>query len=671
MAPVMAGIILTMKRKYLWGGILTAVFLSLEVKANHPQITYYLAMIVLLYGLFELIQSIRVKELTPFFKAVAVLLVALVFAVLTNLTSLWATWEYGKYTIRGQSELTSNKGNRTTGLDKDYATQWSYGVSETMTLLIPDFHGGSSSAKISTNSKIAEAMKVNGLSDGAISQFTSQPMPFLYWGAQPFTSGPVYVGAIVIFLFFLGLIIVKGPLKWWLLSATVLSILLSWGHNFMGLTDFFLNYVPGYNKFRAVSMILVIAEFTIPLLGILALKEIADRKRDQKRLFQGIQIAFAVSAGIALFFAAFPGMFLDFVGAGDRYMQQQYQFPEWLMQAIRDERQRLLRLDAIRSFVFILLAGGLTWALLFAKIKKEYAFIALTVIILADMFTVNKRYLTNDSFTSGTRVENPFQPSAADSQIMQDKDPDFRVLNLTTSTFNDAGTSYYHKSLGGYHGAKLRRYQELIDQGIMKEVEVFAKSMSTDSTPVINMLNTRYFILPGNDKQPMAYPNTGALGNAWFVSGVQMVDNADAEIKAVQGFNPATTAVVDKLFADNLKSFTPAKDSTDIISLDTYAANELSYSYRSRNGGLAVFSEIYYPKGWNAYVDGQLTPHFRADYVLRAMVLPAGEHKVTFKFEPAVYAIGEKVSFASSLALLLLVLLLAATEGWKAMKKQA
>jgi hypothetical protein len=671
MAPVIAGIILTMNRKYLWGGLMTAVFLSLEVKANHPQITYYLAMIALLLGLFKLIHAIRFKEYIPFAKAVAILLIALVFAVLTNLTSLWATWEYGKYTIRGKSELTSEKENRTSGLDKDYATQWSYGVGETMTLLIPDFYGGSSSVKVSENSKIAEAMKTNGIPDESIRQFISQPLPFLYWGAQPFTSGPVYVGAILMFLFVLGLIIVKGPVKWWLLAATLLSILLAWGHNFMWLTELFLNYLPGYNKFRAVSMILVIAEFTIPLLGILAMREICEKRQARKTLFNALQIAFAITGGVALFFALVPGMFLDFVGAGDKYMQQQYQFPEWLMQSIRDERLRILRMDAIRAFVFILLAGGITWAVLYNKLKKEYAYLVLTILILADMYPVNKRYTNNDSFTSKSRVENPYQPSAADNQILLDKDPDFRVLNLTGDVFNDAGTSYFHKSIGGYHGAKLRRYQELIDHGITKDIQTFAKSMRTDSTPVLNMLNTKYFIVPNNDKRPMAFPNPKALGNAWFVSSVQLVDNADAEIKALNNFSPGTLAIVDKSFSENLKSFTPAKDSADFIALDDYAANALSYHYRSKNAGFAVFSEIYYPKGWNAYVDGQLTPHFRADYVLRAMILPAGEHKLQFKFEPTVYVVGEKISLISSIILIAFVIILAALELRKPRKAAA
>lgn len=658
MAPVIAGIILTMRRKYLWGGILTAIFLSLEVKANHPQITYYLAMITLLLGLFKLIHAVRFKELAPFFTAVGVLIIALVFAVLTNLTSLWATYEYGKYTIRGKSELTTEKNNRTSGLDKDYATQWSYGIGESMTLMIPNYYGGSSSANLGSGSEIVKAMKANNIDEATIKQFTSSPVPFLYWGNQPFTSGPVYVGAIICFLFLLGLFIVRGPIKWWLLAATILSLVLSWGHNLMPVTDFFLNWVPGYNKFRAVSMILVIAEFTMPLLGILALKVLIEQKDEQKSIFRGIQIAFAITGGLSLLFAVFPEMFLQFAGPGDKNFAQQ--LPDWFMQAIRDDRKSLLRTDAIRAFVMITITAVLLWGVLFNKIKKQYAYIALIVMILGDMFMVNKRYLNDQSFTSKSKVENPFEPTAADSQILQDKDPDFRVLNLTTNTFNDATTSYYHKSIGGYHGAKLRRFQELIENQINK-----------NNMAVMNMLNTKYFIVPDANKQPMAQFNPGALGNAWFVRSVKMVDNADAEINALTGFKPDSVAIVDKQFAENLKSYTPAKDTLDYIKLESYAPNALAYHYRAKNAGLAVFSEIYYPKGWNAYVDGTVTPHFRADYVLRAMVLPAGDHKVEFRFEPSVYRIGEKVSLINSILLILLVIGLGGREIWKAMKPQA
>ncbi|HNW73636.1 MAG: YfhO family protein [Bacteroidales bacterium] len=671
MAPVIAGMILTMKRKYLWGGLLTTVFLSLEVKANHPQITYYLAMIALILGIFKLIHAIRFKELMPFLKAVGVLVIAVAFAVLTNLTSLWATWEYGKYTIRGKSELSVNKANKTTGLDKDYVTQWSYGIAETMTLLVPNIYGGSSNLQISEKSKVAEAMKANGLPDESIQQFTSQPLPFIYWGSQPFTSGPVYVGAIFIFLFILGLIIVKGPVKWWLLSATILSIILAWGHNLMPVTDFFLTFLPGYNKFRAVTMILVIAEFAIPLLGILAVRELTAKDRDVKVLNKGFMIALIISGGICLILALLPGAFFNFTGPKDAMYQQQYQFPEWLMQSIRDERLRLLRLDAIRSLVFILLAGGLMWTILFNKIKKEYAYLILGVLILADMFPVNKRYFNNDGFTSKSRVENPYSPSDADNIILKDPALDFRVLNLTLDPYNDASTSYFHKSIGGYHGAKLRRYQELIDHGIDQDIQTFIKSMSTLNTPVLNMLNTRYLIIPGQDKRPAAYPNTNALGNAWFAKNYQLVDNADAEIAAMKDFKPDSVVIVNKSFADQLKGFQPACDSSDVINLINYEPNKLMYEYTSRNKALAVFSEIYYPKGWNAFVDGQPAPHFRANYVLRAMILPEGNHKIEFRFEPVVYSMGETISLVSSLIVIALVLIAIFFEFWKTRKSQA
>lgn len=671
MAPVIAGMILTMKRKYLWGGLLTTIFLSLEVKANHPQITYYLAMIALILGIFKLIHAIRFKELMPFLKAVGVLVIAVAFAVLTNLTSLWATWEYGKYTIRGKSELSVNKANKTTGLDKDYVTQWSYGIVETMTLLVPNIYGGSSNLQISEKSKVAEAMKANGLPDESIQQFTSQPLPFIYWGSQPFTSGPVYVGAIFIFLFILGLIIVKGPVKWWLLSATILSIILAWGHNLMPVTDFFLTFLPGYNKFRAVTMILVIAEFAIPLLGILAVRELTAKDRDVKVLNKGFMIALIISGGICLILALLPGAFFNFTGPKDAMYQQQYQFPEWLMQSIRDERLRLLRLDAIRSLVFILLAGGLMWTILFNKIKKEYAYLILGVLILADMFPVNKRYFNNDGFTSKSRVENPYFPSDADNIILKDPALDFRVLNLTLDPYNDASTSYFHKSIGGYHGAKLRRYQELIDHGIDQDIQTFIKSMSTLNTPVLNMLNTRYLIIPGQDKRPAAYPNTNALGNAWFAKNYQLVDNADAEIAAMKDFKPDSVVIVNKSFADQLKGFQPACDSSDVINLINYEPNKLMYEYTSRNKALAVFSEIYYPKGWNAFVDGQPAPHFRANYVLRAMILPEGNHKIEFRFEPVVYSMGETISLVSSLIVIALVLITIFFEFWKTRKSQA
>lgn len=658
-APVLAGIILTLRKKYILGGILTAVFLSLEIKANHPQITYYLVIMVFLLGISELIFAFRQKRILQLMTSIGVLVIAATFAVLTNIATLWATWDYGKDTIRGKSELTSNLENKTSGLDKDYATQWSYGIGETMTLFIPNFYGGASASKISENSAIVKALKENNIPQNQIAQFTKYPLPFLYWGNQPSVAGPVYVGAIVVFLFILGLIIVRGPLKWWLLAATVLSILLSWGHNFMALTDFFLDYVPGYNKFRAVSMTLVIAEVAMPTLAILALKVLFEKHLDQKKLVKSLQIAAGITGGITLLFVIMPGLFLSFTGPVDASIQQNYQFPDWMMQAIRDERARVVRLDALRSFVYIILSAGLLWAFLYSKVNKTYVYIILGALILLDMFAISKRYLNNESFTAKTKVETPFTPTQADQQILQDPDPDYRVFNLTVSTFNDASTSYFHKSIGGYHGAKLRRYQELIENQISK-----------NNMSVLNMLNTKYFILPGEDRQPTAQRNYDALGHAWFVEGYELVDNADQEMAAISVFNPGDTAIIDKRFESALETFVPGRDSSASIELTAYAPNHLSYQYETSKDDLAVFSEIYYPKGWNAYVDGILTPHFRANYVLRAMVLPAGSHKLDFKFEPNIYVVGEKISLISSILLLIVIILFGILETRNVLKSK-
>jgi hypothetical protein len=660
-APTLAGIILVFRKKYLLGGILTALFLSLELLTNHPQITYYMVMIAFIYGITEMVEAIRRKEYFPFLKSVGVIFLASVFALLTNITSLWATYEYGKYTIRGKSELTSEKENRTSGLDKDYATQWSYGKAETMTLLIPAFYGGSSGQKISQNSKIVDALKANNIPESSIKQFTSQPVSFMYWGTQPFTSGPVYVGSIICFLFILGLFVVKGRIKWWLLSATVLSILLAWGHNFMAFTEFFMNYIPGYNKFRAVTMTLVIAEVAMPLLGILAVKEIFDNPKDQKRHFNALKIALIFIGGISLIFALVPDMFLNFTGPNDKMiMQDQYQFPDWLVQAVRDERLNLLRNDAIRALVFVLISAGLIWAVIFNKLKKQYVPFILMVLFLIDMVIVNKRYVNNDNFTSKSKVENPFSPSPVDEQILQDKSLDYRVFNVSVNTFNDASTSYFHKSIGGYHGAKLRRYQELIDYQISK-----------NNMQVLNMLNTKYIIFNDQSNKEVVQLNTDALGNGWFVKGYKIVANPDEELNALTKFNPKDTVIIDKRWEKALSSYSPGRDSLDVIKLEEYKPNHLIYSYQSKNNGLAVFSEIYYPMGWITTVDDKPVLHFRVNYVLRGMVLPAGTHKVDFIFHPDVYYFGEKISLVSSIILLTLLLLFAGIEIRRAIRPKS
>jgi len=641
MAPVLAGIILTYRGRYLAGGIMAAIFLSLELLTNHLQITYYLMMIAGIFVLTELIGSIREKKLPGFAKATGVLLIASILALATNITSIWATYEYGKETIRGKTELTTEKTNRTSGLDKDYATGWSYGVMETFTMLIPNFNGGSSQGALTEKSSVYKTLKENNIDNNQAKNII-KALP-LYWGNQPGVAGPVYIGAIIMFLFVLALFTVDNRFKWWLLAATVLSILLAWGKNFMPLTDFFLHYVPGYNKFRAVSMTLVIAELCIPLLAILGLQKVISGDIERKKLTKYLYYSIGITGGISLFFALAGSSIFSFAASVDANL------PEWLIEPLRQDRAAILSADAFRSLIFILLAGAAIWAMLNKVAIKTplVLFSVLTLLIIADMWTVNRRYLNNDSFVRKSVDAVPFQPSVADEIIMKDKDPNFRVFNQTVGNpFADASTSYFHKSLGGYHGAKLRRYQELIDFHLAK-----------GNMNVYNMLNTKYFIVPDpQGGQPQMQINMEALGNVWFVNNARLVNNADEEINALTDFVPTETAVYDKRFASQLEGRIISKDSTATISLTDYKPNHLTYKSQTGSDQLAVFSEIYYDKGWNAYIDGKPAPYFRANYVLRAMIVPAGNHTIEFKFEPKVYATGEKIAYASSILLVLLAL---------------
>jgi len=643
MAPVLAGIILTYRGRYLAGGIMAAIALSLEIFTNHLQITYYLILTVGVYVIAELVTNIRQKQLPGFAKASGVLLIASIFAVATNITTIWATYEYGKETIRGKTELTSEKSNRTGGLDKDYATQWSYGIPETFTILIPNFNGGASSGSLSSSSNTYKALLSNNIDSNQADKIIKN-IP-LYWGTQLSVAGPVYLGAIIIFLFIFALFIVEDKFKWWLLTATVLSILLAWGKNFMPFTDFFMNYVPGYNKFRAVSMTLVIAEFCIPLLAILGLQQALSDKTDKKKAIKYLYYSLGIVGGISLFFALAGSAIFDFISPGDE--QYKTYFPDWMMAAIRKDRAAIFAADAFRSLVFILLAAAAVWAMINQKIKKPVFFTALILLILIDMWSVNRRYLNNDSFVRKSIDAVPFQPSQADLIIMKDADPDFRVFNQAVGNpFIDASTSYFHKSIGGYHGAKLRRYQELIDHHLAK-----------GNMNVYNMLNTKYFIVPDQKGgQPEMQINMQALGNAWFVNNGHMVNNADEEIDALNDFIPTETAIYDKRFESQVKGHIISKDPAATIVLTDYKPNHLTYTSDTRSEQLAVFSEIYYDKGWNAYIDGKQAPYFRANYVLRAMIVPAGNHEIEFKFEPTVFKTGEKISYASSILLVLLSL---------------
>lgn len=661
MAPVLAGIILAYRGKHLAGALLTALFLALQLRANHLQITYYLMMMVIILGISELVSAIKNNTLPAFLKTTGLLIFAALLAVSTNTTNLWATWEYGKDTIRGKSELSTDPGNRTTGLDKDYATQWSYGKAETFTLLIPNAKGGATGS-LGNNPKAME--KVDNMFAQNVAGMNH------YWGNQPFTSGPVYAGAIMVFLFILGLFIVKGELRWWLLAATVLSIMLSWGKNFMPLTDFFLHYVPGYNKFRAVSMTLVIAELAIPLLGILAVKQIVEKPAIIKEKKNYFFIALGLTGGITLLFFLLPQTFFSFLSDMEvaAIAQQRAQIDssqaaqfDTLIYNIEAARVAIFKADAIRSFLLILVTGALLWIYGTMKaISRPLLIAAITLLVAVDMIPVAHRYLNKDNFAGKTQVNNPFVASEADKIILKDTDPDFRVINMTVSTFQDARTSFFHKSIGGYHGAKLRRYQELIDHHISKGNE-----------NVLNMLNTKYFIVPGEGNKPTLQINMAAAGHAWFVNSYKMVDNADQEIDALTNFSPESVAIIDKRFAGELKGFSTSPDSTAKIELTEYQPNYLKYNYSATTNQLAVFSEIYYDKGWKAFIDGKPAPHFRADYVLRAMVVPAGNHEIEFRFEPKVYYMGEGISFVGSLLLILLILGYAGFELFGKKEKKA
>jgi len=650
-APVIAGIIMAYRGKLLSGSLYTALFLSLELRANHLQITYYLLILVVLLGIFYLADAIRNKTIPVFLKATGLLAIAAILAVATNISNLWATWEYGKETIRGKTELTSEKENRTSGLDKDYATQWSYGTGESFSLLIPNIKGGASDY-LGNNEKAMEK------ADPMYHDYVAGQNH--YWGDQPFTSGPVYAGAIIVFIFILGLFFVEGSLRWWLLSATILSIMLAWGKNFMPLTDFFLHYAPGYNKFRAVSMTLVIANFAIPLLGILAVNEFLKKPSLLKEKKNAFYITLGLTAGIIILFLLLPDTFFSFLsrleteqfGKQKSSLQsdQLAQFNAFIAN-IELIRISIFRADGLRSLVFILLAAGSMWLYGLNKIKKG-AFIALFIgLIAADMIPVAWRYLNNDNFTSKTKVANPYKPTDADLIIMKDKDPDFRVFNLTVDPFQDASTSYFHMSIGGYHGAKLRRYQEIIDHHLVKNNEA-----------VLNMLNTKYFIYNDKNKRPTIQINMGALGHAWFVENVKMVDNADQEIDALTNFDPSHTAVIDQRFKGDLSGFRPVYDSLARIELTSYQPNKLDYVSDASTPQLAVFSEIYYTHGWNAFIDSKPATHFRVNYILRGMIVPAGKHNIEFRFEPKAYYTGEKISLASSLLLIVLLLALAGSE---------
>lgn len=665
MAPVLAGIILSFRGKYLWGGILTAFALALEIYSGHLQITYYLLILVIMYGIYQIIETVTTKNYLHFGKATAILIAAALIAVLTHSTNLWATYDYGQDTMRGKPELTKELSNKSSGLDRDYITAWSYGIGETWSFIIPNAKGGGSGLI----GNIDELKNADPAYRKSISQQGSR-----YWGDQPGTSGPVYVGVIVAFLFILGLFIVTNKLKWVLLVATILSIMLAWGKNFMPLTDFFIDFVPGYAKFRAVTIILAIAELTIPILAFMALNKIFTEPQIIKKQIKSFYISLGIIAGTIFLFYISPTIFFSFLNEAEVY-----QFGQMMqgkdaaqitafMNSLQDVRIAIFKSDALRSLFFVISAAALIYFYIQGKLSKTIFIGVLSLLILIDMFGINKRYLNNEKvgrsyamWESKRNADVPYTPSKADNIILQDKNPDFRVIDLTKSTFNDASTSYFHKAIGGYHGAKLQRYQDLIEHHISPELSAIrtAKSIadlkiSLSQQQVLNMLNTKYIIY-NPDASPVY--NDYAFGNAWIVSGYKVVETADEEIAALNTTDLKMLAVIDKKFEDSFDKNIQS-DSNAAITLISYAPNKLKYSFNASTTQMIIFSEIYYSKGWKAFIDGQESPYFRANYILRGMTIPAGEHEIEFRFEPKVWVIGEKISLASSSILILLLIAL-------------
>lgn len=673
--PMIAGVVLSYRGKYLWGFIVTAIFSAFEVNANHVQMTYYFLFVILFMIIAYLVDAIRKKELARFGKATAVCAAGAVIGICLNLSNLYHTWEYSKETMRGKSELVKKDvANQTsTGLDRDYITQWSYGIDETWTLLVPNTKGGASVPLVESET----AMKHADPNFAPIYQQLGQ-----YWGEQPGTQGPVYVGAFVLMLFILGLFIVKGPMKWALLAATVLSVLLAWGKNFMPFTNFFIDYVPMYAKFRTVASILVIAEFTIPLLAMLALKKIVDEPEILTKRIKTVYLSFGLTGGIAILFALFPTLFFsDFISSNEMKalmtLPQEYVNP--VIDNLRGMREAVFTADCWRSALVVVI--GTLCLLLFKarKLKANYMVGAIIVLCLIDLWQVNKRYLNNDMFVPKSEREAPIQETETDRIILQDKTDlgNYRVLNLASNTFNENETSYFHNSIGGYHAAKLRRYQDMIDMYIAPEMGSLMQAVAQaggdmskvngDSIfPVLNMLNARYFILPLQDGQTVPVQNPYVYGPAWYVDNLTYVDNANAEIERVGKMDIRHEAVADKRFEAQLKTAVK-QDSTSVVKLTSYMSDRLTYDVNSSKGGVIVFSEVYYP-GWTATVDGQPVELGRVNYLLRAVNVAPGKHKIELAFHPKSVTTTETIAYVAYAVLLLAILLLAYIEYRKKRK---
>ena len=665
--PMIAGIVLAYRGRYLSGFIVTALFTAFEIKANHVQMTYYYLFIILFMVIAYLVKAVREKQLSGFMKSTGVVAAAAVIGIAINLSSLYHTWQYQKESMRGKSELVKkNAANQTSsGLDRDYITQWSYGIDETLTLLVPDAKGG---ATVPLSKNATAMAKADPQIQSMIPQlYDAIPQ---YFGTQPGTSGPVYVGAFVLFLFILGLFIVRGSMKWALLAATVLSVLLAWGHNFMGFTNFFLDYIPMYAKFRTVASILVIAEFTIPLLAALALKKIVDEPEVLTKQMKFVYISLALTAGVALLIALFPGMMEPFISDQERQMITSIQGMDGntantILANIAAMREAMVSADAWRSVIVILIGFALLFLYKMKKLRADYMVICMAVLCLVDMWQVDKRYLNDEMFVPKSERDMPHQATSTDLAIMKDKSLDYRVLNLASNTFNENETSFFHKSIGGYHPAKLRRYQEMIDAYIAPEMQAAMQAIAAKNGnmqevdgakvfPVLNMLNTKYFILPLQGGATMPLQNIYAQGNGWFVDKINYVADANAEYSGVGKIDVRHEAVADKKF-ESVLGQAQSNDSTAIVKLVKYEPNNLQYTIESKKGGVVVFAEIYYP-GWTATIDGQPAELGRVNYILRALNVKAGKHTVVLDFHPTSISTTETIAYIAIVILILAII---------------
>lgn len=641
MPMIIGAIHYTFRKNYILGGALTSVFLGLQLVANHLQITYYTLLIILVYGIFELYVVVKNKSYLPFLKAIGILVVAVILAIGVNIVNIWTVKDYSRYSLRAPSELSSKSEDRTSGLDKSYATGWSYGVDESLNLMIPDFKGGSSATLIADrDSKVFDYLSKTQGPQNAVNIINQYAYFFTsYWGTQPSTAGPVYIGVVVILLAVFAMFFIRDKLKWWLFAIFILSLLLAWGKNFMVLTDLFLDYFPGYNKFRTVSMILIITQFALPLLAVMGLNKVFFGEYSRKEFLNSLKYSLYIVGGITLIFTLFPTIsnlsspkdeiFLN-SGAND------------IVAALEEDRANILRKDAFRSLIFTLLGGGLIYLTTFKKLKKSYLIAGFGLLILVDLFPVNKRYLNNDNFVPKRQVENAFQPYQADLEILKDKELYYRVFDRTPADpFASSRASYFHHAIGGYHGAKMRRYQELYDAHLSK-----------GSESILDMLNAKYLMDRTEDNRISLNRRTSNLGNGWFVSDVIMAENADEELEVTGNIDPAKEAVVDARFGEILDTGTFGTDSLAYIKLVSYAPNKLVYEFKTQSDQLAVFSDIYYPLGWKAYVNGEEKAYLRTNYVLRGMPIEKGEGSIVFEFHPAAYFTGNIFALLSSLLMI-------------------